>query len=213
MDLHTTSSRLSFAPLRQPSRPSRSSFAPIVAAGIALLVLASAPFSIPLRAQMPGEAAPAANASLPSPPATANVSVAGATITIKYNTPHLRGRHVGTTEIVPYGQVWRTGANPATTLITSAQLKFGTLVVPAGTHTIYSLPTATSWQLILNNETGQWGTEYKPEMDLGRIPMTSKPVSTPQEVMSLSFEKTTANSTELHIRWDKVDEFVTITKP
>lgn len=154
-----------------------------------------------------------ANAPMPSPPATANVAVAGATINIKYNTPHLRGRHVGTTEIVPYGQVWRTGANPATTIITSAPLKFGSLLVPAGTHTLYSLPTADSWQLILNNQTGQWGTEYKPEMDLGRIPMKAKPVATPQEVMSLSFENTTAGSTELHIRWDKVDEYVTITKP
>jgi hypothetical protein len=174
---------------------------------------------IPMRAQETGSApemmqgGTAPNAPLPSPPATANVAVAGATINIKYNTPHLRGRHVGTAEIVPYGQVWRTGANPATTIVTSAPLKFGSLLVPAGTHTIYSLPTADSWQLILNNETGQWGTEYKPEMDLGRIPMKAKPVSAPQEVMSLSFENTTPTSTELHIRWDKVDEYVTITKP
>ena len=150
---------------------------------------------------------------MPSPPATANVIVAGGTIDIHYNTPHLRGRHVGGPEIVPYGQVWRTGANPATTLITSVPFVFGTLLVPAGTHTIYSLPTADSWQLIINKETGQWGTEYKPEMDLGRIPMKAKPLTTPQEVMSLSFENTTANSTELHIRWDTTDRYITITAP
>jgi Protein of unknown function (DUF2911) len=171
--------------------------------------------STPIQAQMGGMSMPSAqpDAPLPSPPATANVAVAGGTIRINYNTPHLRGRHVGTADIVPYGEVWRTGANPATTIITSAPLKFGTLLVPAGTHTLYSLPTADSWQLILNNQTGQWGTEYKQDMDLGRIPMTSKPVASPQEIMSLSFENTTPTSTELHIRWDKVDEFVTITKP
>jgi len=150
---------------------------------------------------------------LPSPAATASVSVAGGTIDIHYNTPHLRGRHVGGPEIVPYGQVWRTGANPATTIITSVPLKFGDLLVPAGTHTIYSLPTADAWTLILNNETGQWGTEYKPEMDLGRVPMKVKAMTTPQEVMSLSFENATANATELHIRWETTDRYVTITKP
>jgi hypothetical protein len=150
---------------------------------------------------------------LPSPAATANVKVAGGTMDIHYNTPHLRGRHVGSPEIVPYGEIWRTGANPATTLITSVPLKFGDLLVPAGTHTIYSLPTADAWTLILNNETGQWGTEYKPGMDLGRVPMKVKAMTTPQEVMSLSFENTKANSTELHIRWETTDRYVTITKP
>jgi hypothetical protein len=151
-----------------------------------------------------------ADTPMPSPPATATATVAGGTIDIHYNTPHLRGRHVGGPEIVPYGQIWRTGANPATTLITSVPLLFGTLQVPAGTHTIYTLPTADSWQLIINNQTGQWGTEYKQEMDLGRIPMKVKPMTTPQEVMSISFENTTAVSTELHVRWDTTDRYVII---
>jgi hypothetical protein len=150
---------------------------------------------------------------MPSPPATATITVAGGTIDIHYNTPHLRGRHLGGPEIVPYGKVWRTGANPATTLITSVPLKFGNLLVPAGNHTVYTLPTADQWQLIVNNETGQWGTEYKPEMDLGRIPMKAKAMTAPQEVMSISFENTTANSTELHVRWETTDRYVTITKP
>jgi len=167
----------------------------------------------PLGAQMNGMAPAQPGAPLPSPPATASVTVAGGTIDIHYNTPHLRGRHLGGSEIVPYGQVWRTGANPATTLITSVPLKFGDLLVPAGTHTIYTLPTATDWKLIVNNETGQWGTEYKPEMDLGRVAMKAKPMTAPQEVMSLTFEKTAANSTELHVRWDTTDRYVVIVKP
>jgi hypothetical protein len=166
----------------------------------------------PLHAQMDGMAPAQPGAPLPSPAATATVTVAGGTIDVHYNTPHMRGRKI-MGGLVPYGQVWRTGANPATTLITSVPLKFGDVVVPAGTHTIYTWPTADEWKLIINNETGQWGTEYKPEMDLGRTTMKAKPMSAPQEVMSISFEKTTPDSTELHVRWETTDRYVTITKP
>jgi hypothetical protein len=187
-----------------------SSSRPACIALAALLVIACAP----LKAQMGGAStpAPAANAPLPSPPATASVTVAGGTIDIHYNTPHMRGRKI-MGELVPYGQVWRTGANPATTIITSVPLKFGDLLVPAGTHTLYSLPSADTWQLIINNQTGQWGLTYDQAQDLGRTPMKAKPMSAPQEVMSLSFEHTTANSTELHIRWETTDRYITITKP
>ena len=168
----------------------------------------------PLHAQTDGmKMAPAQpGAPMPSPAATASATVAGGTIDIHYNTPHMRGRKI-MGGLVPYGQVWRTGANPATTLITSVALKFGDVLVPAGTHTIYTWPTADEWKLIVNNETGQWGTEYKPEMDMGRTAMKAKPMNAPQEVMSISFENTTANSTELHVRWETTDRYVTITKP
>ena len=61
-------------------------------------------------------------------------------------------------DLVPYGKVWRTGANPATTLKTAVNLKIGDLTVPAGTYTIYSLPSETTWKLIVNKQTGQWGS-------------------------------------------------------
>jgi hypothetical protein len=176
-----------------------------VFAAVTMLAIASTALS----AQM-GGAKPAA--PLDSPAATANVSVAGGTITIKYNSPQMRGRKI-MGELVPYGKVWRTGANPATTLITTVPLKFGTLLVPAGTHTIYTLPSADIWQLIINNQTGQWGLTYTESMDLGRIPMQAKPMAAPQEGMSLSFENTSARSTELHMRWETTDRYVVITAP
>jgi hypothetical protein len=151
-------------------------------------------------------------APLASEAATATATVAGGTIDLHYNTPHMRGRKI-MGGLVPFGTVWRTGANPATTIITSVPLVFGTLLVPAGTHTIYTLPSADTWQLIINNETGQWGTEYKPEMDLGRVPMKAKPMTKPQEIMSITFEHTTANSTELHVRWETTDRYVMIMAP
>jgi hypothetical protein len=182
----------------------------VCASCVALLVLAS----VPARAQMDGMQMPSAKAAAPlaSEAATANATVGDVTIEIHYNTPHMRGRTI-MGALVPYGKVWRTGANPATTLITSAPLKFGTLLVPAGTHTLYTLPSADTWQLIVNNQTGQWGTVYKPEMDLGRVTMKARPMATPQEVMSISFEHTTAHSTQLHVRWEQTDRYVTITKP
>jgi hypothetical protein len=113
--------------------------------------------------------------------------------------------------LVPYGKVWRTGANPATTLKTSTNLKIGTLDVPAGTYTVYSLPNAAQWLLIINKQTGQWGTVYNENQDLGRTPLTGKALSAPLEVMSLSFEHTSGASTELHIKWETTDEFVKVT--
>jgi Protein of unknown function (DUF2911) len=173
-----------------------------------ILLLAVA--GIPVRAQMEAPAKP--GTPLASEAATASATIAGGTIDIRYNTPHMRGRKV-MGELVPYDKVWRTGANPATTLITSVPLKFGNLVVPAGTHTLYTLPSMGTWQLILNNQTGQWGTEYNQGQDLGRIPMKAKALTSPQEVMSITFENTTPTSTELHVRWETTDQYVTITKP
>ena len=146
---------------------------------------------------------------LPSPAAKASVQLDGKSVTIDYNAPSLRGRKmIGGHD--PYGKVWRTGANPATTLKTATNLKIGTLDVPAGTYTIYSLPNADKWLLIINKQTGQWGTEYDAKRDLGRTPLTGKTLGSPQEVMSISFENTSGPSTELHIRWDKADEFVKV---
>jgi hypothetical protein len=174
------------------------------------LVLASASFG-----QMPGMDMPAANSQqpLPSPPATASVTLAGQTLTIKYNSPSLRGRHLGGPEIVPWNTIWRTGANPATTLITPVPLHIGTLLVPAGTYTIYTLPSPTKWMLIVNKQTGQWGTEYHPEQDLGRVEMKSHTLPSSQEIMSISFDDIKKDSAELHIRWETTDESIKISTP
>jgi hypothetical protein len=149
---------------------------------------------------------------LPSPPATATVTLAGQTLTIKYNSPSVRGREIFG-GLVPYDQVWRTGANPATTLITPVSLHIGSLLVPAGTYTVYTLPSRKKWMLIINKQTGQWGTVYKPEMDLGRVEMKEKTIIPEQELMSISFDDIKNDSAELHIRWATTDESVKITTP
>jgi Protein of unknown function (DUF2911) len=115
-----------------------------------------------------------------SPPATASATVAGKTITIKYNSPRLRGRegHVFTSDGLiktAHGSqypIWRGGANAATTLVTDANLKIGDLTVPAGTYTLFvDISNPDKWTLIVSKKTGEWGLAYDPSADLGRVPM------------------------------------------
>jgi Protein of unknown function (DUF2911) len=144
-----------------------------------------------------------------SPPATAEATLNSKSVTIHYNSPRLKGRTIGS-DIVPYGEVWRTGANPATTLITATNLKIGSLDVPAGTYTLFTLPSASQWIFIVSKKTGEWGIPYPEGNDLGRTPMTGKTAPASQEDMSISFENTKGSSTELHVKWGTTDQYVTI---
>lgn len=145
-----------------------------------------------------------------SPPAQASVVLKGKTITIDYSAPSIRGRQIFG-GLVPYNKVWRTGANAATTLKAPINLKIGGLAVPAGTYTIYSLPTESGATLIINKQTGQWGTEYDQGKDLGRVPLASIAVPTPVETFLIKFEKVQGDSTTLDLIWDKTDLSVPVT--
>jgi len=148
---------------------------------------------------------------LPSPPAKAHAELKGKLVTIDYNTPYMRGRKIFG-ELVPYGQPWRTGANPATTLKTEANLKIGDLTVPAGVYTIYSLPSEGTWKLIVNKQTGQWGTVYNQAQDLGRTDMMKGPTpTTPVQQFAIKFENTAGGKTELHLIWENTDVYVPVT--
>ena len=145
-----------------------------------------------------------------SPAAKAAVILPNANITIDYCAPQMHGRAIFG-GLVPYGEVWRTGANAATTLKTSGALQIGDLKVPAGTYTLYSLPTQDGWTLIVNKQTGQWGTVYDKAQDLGRVAMSASTTSTPVESFVIDFEKTMENTTELHLKWAGVDASVQVT--
>lgn len=150
-----------------------------------------------------------AQAQLPSPPADASVKLDGKEVAIHYNRPSARGRKIFG-GLVPYGKVWRTGANPATDFKTQTDLVIGGKPVPAGHYTLYSLPSEGTWELIVNKQTGQWGTEYNQAQDFVRIPMMKKELGTPQETMSISFENTRGSATELHIKWATLDVFAPV---
>lgn len=136
-----------------------------------------------------------------SPRDKVNATVDGASITIDYSRPYTKGRTVFAKDgLVPHGKVWRTGADEATTLTTEATLVIGTLTVPAGTHTIYTVPGEREWTLIVNNQTGQWGTVYQESMDLGRVPMKVAKVE-PTEQFTIAIADTPAGG-ELAITWE-----------
>lgn len=173
--------------------------------GAGVLTMAASVALMPMAfAQMGGGKKP-----MLSPPATASVQLNGQQVSVDYHAPSIRGRKIFG-GLVPYGQVWRTGANEATTLKTAANLKIGTAEVPAGTYTLYMLPAAGTWKLIINKQTGQWGTVYNQSRDLARVEMQKKSLPSPQEKMTVGFENTHGNRTQLHIRWATTDVWVPV---
>jgi len=136
-----------------------------------------------------------------SPRDTVNVTNAGgATIMVDYGRPSKRGRAVYG-GIVPYGEVWRTGANAATQFRTDKPLNFGDTVVPAGFYTLWTLPTASGWKLIVNSETGQWGTAHKPDKDLYTLDMKVSSLPQVVERFTISIEPG-ATGGVLNLDWD-----------
>jgi hypothetical protein len=173
-----------------------------------LLTLAVLLFSL---SQAQAQCKPPANQNPPlSPAVQASVTLNGKAITVDYCAPSLKGRQIGK-DIVPYDKVWRTGANTATTLKTETNLRIGNLSVPAGTYTLYTLPSAQGWKLIVNKQTGQWGTVFNEAQDLGRVEMRQVAMTSPPvETFKITFENTEGNKTELHLIWGNTNVFVPI---
>ncbi len=137
-----------------------------------------------------------------SPPGDATLTFAdGHTVTINYSRPSMRSRKIFG-GLVPYDQVWRTGANAATSLKTDVDLMIGDTRVPAGSYTLYTLPGMNNWQLIVNKQTGQWGTEYNQAQDLARIPMKVTQRPSGLELFTISFKKTSGTSATLQLEWE-----------
>jgi len=146
-----------------------------------------------------------------SPRDTVNVTNAGgATLMIDYGRPSKRGRTVFGGILVPYGEVWRTGANAATQFKTDRALDFGGTVVPAGFYTLWTLPTATGWKLIVNGETGQWGTAHKPEKDLYTVDMKVSSLPQVVERFTISIDPN-ATGGVLNLDWDTTRASVAFT--
>ncbi|HZC23091.1 MAG TPA: DUF2911 domain-containing protein [Candidatus Binatia bacterium] len=138
----------------------------------------------------------------PSPPASASCDLgAGKSIKTDYSSPRMKGRKIFG-DLVPYDKVWRTGANEATTFVTSSDVVVGGKNVPAGSYTLFTVPSANKWTLIINKKTGEWGIPYKYESDeLARIDMKVSKVSSPVENFTINYEKA-GNSCTLQIEWD-----------
>jgi len=141
-----------------------------------------------------------------SPRDTARATIGGAEIWVDYSRPQKRGRVIFG-DVVQWNTVWRTGANAATQLNTSADLVIGGATVPAGKYTLWTLPTQNGWKVILNKQTGQWGTEYNEAQDLVRIDAKVETLATPVEQMLIAFEPGA-----LTVSWDKTRVSVPVAK-
>lgn len=132
-----------------------------------------------------------------SPPDSVRANVGGARVGINYQRPSVRGREIFGGAVVPWGTIWRTGANSATSFTTDRDLLIGGVRVPAGAYTLWTIPNPGGWQLIINRQTGQWGTVYNQDRDLARIPMTAERLATPVEQFTIAID-----NGRLSLAWD-----------
>jgi len=135
-----------------------------------------------------------------------------ARIAISYGQPHARGRRVEG-GLIPLDTVWRFGANEATTLHTDVPITLGNLRIPNGDFTLFILYSASGWQLIVNRETAQWGSERNASQDVGRIPLTARTLAEPEESLSVYLVPESARPREgyaelrgvLRIKWGRTE--------
>ena len=148
----------------------------------------------------------------PSPPEQAQCKLSdGKTITVDYSSPRAKGRKIFG-ELVPFGQVWRTGANEATTFVTNTSLSTEGRDIPAGNYTIFTVPDQNKWTLIVSKKTGEWGIPYKYESEeLARIPMSVSKTSAPVENFTIKFDQGGGACT-LNISWEETQASVKLSE-
>lgn len=163
-------------------------------------------FASPSRAQMGAGRKPL------SPPAKAECKFSnGKTIHVSYSSPRMRGRKIYG-GLVPYGKVWRAGANQATTFDTDANLVVGGTNVPAGNYTLFALPNPNSWKLIISKKTGEWGIPYPgAEHDFARIPMQLSKLPSPLEDFTIHFDQS-GDACTMHLDWESTRASIKITE-
>src|ERR1700720_2473813 len=146
----------------------------------------------------------------PSPAASASCDLGGGkTIKTDYSSPRMKGRKIYG-ELVPFGEVWRTGANEATTFVPSADVVVGGKAVPAGNYTIFTVPGADKWTLIINKKTGEWGIPYKYESDeLARVDMKVSKLPTSAENFTIAYDKSGSGCT-MRLDWETTRAVVDI---
>src|SRR5215472_16847510 len=146
----------------------------------------------------------------PSPPASAKCELPGGkSITVDYSSPRAKGRKVFG-GIVPYGEVWRAGANEATTFVTNTDLMVGGQHVPAGSYTLFTIPNQGKWTLIISKKTGEWGIPYPgADSDLTRVDMKASATSGPVENFTIAFDKGAKGCT-LRMEWENTRASVDI---
>jgi hypothetical protein len=169
---------------------------------VCTLIALAVVFAVPSRAQEGGPVA--------SPPAKADCKFSdGKTVHVDYSSPRMKGRKIFG-GLVPYGEPWRAGANEATTFVIDADTNVGGKTVPAGSYTLFALPTADAWTLIISKQTGEWGIPYPGESyDFVRVPMKVSKLDSPLENFTIAFDQDGAVCT-LRLAWESTEASVRI---
>lgn len=152
-----------------------------------------------------------------SPHETISADIDGDKITIVYGRPYTKDPRSGEKRkiwggLVPYGKVWRTGADEATLLTTEQAIMIGDTAIPAGKYTLWTLPEAGGAKLIVNKQTGQWGTHYEEKQDLARIDLKKEALDKdmPVDQFTMEIEKSAAGGGVLKMRWESTQYSVAI---
>ena len=158
----------------------------------------------PLRAGLSGRAT--AEVALTPPRVTGQPAPKAMVVKVDYGQPHVRGRDVPT-ELAKPGTVWRTGANASTTLTSDVDLVIGSATVPKGAYSIFTMRTAGGYELIINSNTGQWGTQYDQSKDFVRVPLTARTLAEVRESLQIALVPAADQSPKgmLTISWGKLE--------
>jgi hypothetical protein len=168
---------------------------PLVAAGVAAGVAA---LTVLVAASASGQRGRV------SPHESVGGAVDGATLTVTYGRPSMRGRTIFGT-LVPYDRVWCPGADEATTLESDKPIRIGTLTIPPGPHTIWMLPTAQTWMLVVSQEPSGFHTRYNADADLGRVPMEKRALPAPIEQLTFSIAKRPSGGGAIAMAWETTE--------
>jgi hypothetical protein len=185
------------------------------AALVAATAFASLPAQTPTVATV---AAPAAARVRVSPHETLSLKVDGNRVTLIYGRPYSKDPKSGAIrkiwgELVPFGKVWRTGSDEATTLITQQAIDLGGTVVPAGVYTLFTVPAADGTaQLLVNKQVGQWGVDpYDEKQEFARIALKQDTLATQLDQFTMALEKNPAGGAVLKLAWENTQFSVNYT--
>lgn len=145
-----------------------------------------------------------------SPAAVVQTNQNGLTVKVDYCRPYKKGRAIFG-GLVPYGQVWRTGANEATLVSFGQDVTVAGKPLKAGEYSLWTIPSQQGWIAILNGETGQWGTNYDPKKDVFRVPIVARPHSPLAEQFTISFSPASGGA-DMILAWDETETVIPIRK-
>ena len=143
-----------------------------------------------------------------SPHETVNATIDDAEVKIVYGRPYTKDPKSGVVRkiwggLVPFGKTWRTGADEATLLTTSKAIEIGGTTLPAGTYSLFTQPEENgASKLIINKQTGQWGTKYDVAQDLARVDLSKSSLDTAVDQFTIAIEKAPSGGV-LKLTWEK----------